>query len=68
MSKKIRKEQSALKIAELATEMEIMRIRFRGGSICAYIKRIYGITVRKKQDVADQFEKMVKEAEELAGY
>ncbi len=51
-----------------ALKMEIMGIRFRGGSICAHIKRTYGITARKKQDVADQFEKMVKETEELAGY
>lgn len=44
-----------------ALRMEISGLRFKGGSVCAHIKRTYGITARTKQDVLDEFTSMINE-------
>lgn len=44
-----------------ALRMEIAGLRFRGGSVCAHIKRTYGITARSKKDVLAEFTAMIDE-------
>lgn len=43
-----------------ALRMEIAGLRFKGGrSVCAHIKREYGITARKKADVLAEFTALI---------
>lgn len=44
-----------------ALRMEIAGLRFRGGSVCAHIKRTYGITAHSKKDVLAEFTAMIDE-------
>ena len=46
-----------------ALGLEIKRIRFKGGSICAVIKRQHGITARKREDVHRLFKEMIEKEE-----
>lgn len=43
-----------------ALRMEIAGLRFKGGrSVCAHIKRTYGITARSKRDVLAEFTALI---------
>jgi hypothetical protein len=42
-----------------ALRMEIAGLKFKGGSVCAHIKRTYGITARRKADVLVEFTALI---------
>ena len=50
-----------------ALALEIKGIRFRGGSICAHIKRKNGIAKRKKVDVYREFHAQILKDEKMFG-
>ncbi len=43
-----------------ALKLEIKGLCFRGGSVCAHIKRTYGIRARRKKDVARLLEQIIE--------
>ncbi len=51
-----------------ALGLEMKGLKSRGGSICAHIKRTYGITARKKADVYRLFKEMIEKKEAESGY
>lgn len=44
-----------------ALKLEILGMRFKGGSVCAHIKRTYGITAHLKKDVLAEFNALIEE-------